>query len=264
MTELLPLLVFTTFGGIAAGAYAVSAFKALIPTSGEAGEQAGFAAHKPWLFPLVCIVLLGIGLLGTLAHLGQPLRFINGMLNPGSMISQESYWAISFGLLMAIDLALVWFKGVSSKVVRTLGAVAACGMMVVTGLAYYRCAFIDVWASALTVPLFVVGDIAMGVALCMLFTRIDAYERALHGADIVVAVVWLCTTVAFALHMAACDQSVAVVAAGAIVGPVAAGILSACVMRGALKADKAGYAILALAFIGVVVIRGAFFAAGVL
>ena len=96
LTHILPLLVFTTLAGTAAGAYAVNAVR--LPQKG--------AQERAWLFPLVCLVLLGVGLLGTLAHLGQPLRFINGMANPASMISQESYWSIAFGIVLVVDLAL--------------------------------------------------------------------------------------------------------------------------------------------------------------
>ena len=94
--EMLPLLVFTTFAGLAAGAYAVDA----LCGNGRAGSGAA-APARPWLFPLVCLVLLGLGLCGTLLHLGQPLRFVNGMANPGSMIAQEAYWSIAFGLHLA-------------------------------------------------------------------------------------------------------------------------------------------------------------------
>lgn len=47
--HVLPLLAFTTFAGFAAGAYAVDA------VCGNGRE-----AKTPWLFPLVCVVLLGI------------------------------------------------------------------------------------------------------------------------------------------------------------------------------------------------------------
>lgn len=98
--HVLPLLVFTTFAGFAAGAYAVDA------VCGNGRE-----AKTPWLFPLVCVVLLGIGLCGTLAHLGQPLRFMNGMANPASGISQESYWAIALGIVIVVDLVISWRGG---------------------------------------------------------------------------------------------------------------------------------------------------------
>lgn len=60
--EMLPLLVFTTFAGLAAGAYAVDALcgngRAGVVESGAASAPAS-APARPWLFPLVCLVLLG-------------------------------------------------------------------------------------------------------------------------------------------------------------------------------------------------------------
>ena len=115
--HVLPLLVFTTFAGFAAGAYAVDA------VCGNGRE-----VKAPWLFPLVCVVLLGIGLCGTLAHLGQPLRFMNGMANPASGISQESYWAIALGIVIVVDLVLSW-RGKTVRAVRWVGGAVAVGFM---------------------------------------------------------------------------------------------------------------------------------------
>lgn len=111
--HVLPLLVFTTFAGFAAGAYAVDA------VCGNGRE-----AKTPWLFPLVCVVLLGIGLCGTLAHLGRPLHFMNGMANPASDISQESYWAIALGIVIVVDLVISWRSG---RVLRQAGGEDGCG-----------------------------------------------------------------------------------------------------------------------------------------
>ena len=52
--EMLPLLVFTTFAGLAAGAYAVDA----LCGNGRAGSGTA-APARPWLFPLVCLVVRG-------------------------------------------------------------------------------------------------------------------------------------------------------------------------------------------------------------
>lgn len=126
--EMLPLLVFTTFAGLAAGAYAVDA----LCGNGRAGSGAA-APARPWLFPLVCLVLLGLGLCGTLLHLGQPLRFVNGMANPGSMIAQEAYWSIAFGAVIVVDLAVAKAKGAAVRPIRWAGGLVAVGLMVVTG-----------------------------------------------------------------------------------------------------------------------------------
>lgn len=118
--HVLPLLVFTTFAGFAAGAYAVDA------VCGNGRE-----AKTPWLFPLVCVVLLGIGLCGTLAHLGQPLRFMNGMANPASGISQESYWAIALGIVIVVDLVISWHGG---RALRQAGGKDGCGCSACPGV----------------------------------------------------------------------------------------------------------------------------------
>ena len=54
-----PLFLFTTLAGLAAGAYAVSA---VFPV--------GKDPKKAWLFPLVCGILLAVGLVGLPLHLG--------------------------------------------------------------------------------------------------------------------------------------------------------------------------------------------------
>ena len=76
-----PLFAFTTLGGMAAGAYAAAACFA----------DDGREAKRPWLFPLVCLVLLGVGLLGVFGHLGRPEQFLLAMSNPASMIAEEAY-----------------------------------------------------------------------------------------------------------------------------------------------------------------------------
>lgn len=266
MMEILPLLVFTTFGGIAAGAYVMSAFgMACAPNASKgANAGAGEADGRAWLFPLVCIVLLGVGLLGTLMHLGQPMRFINGMMNPGSMISQESYWAIAFGVIMVIDLVIAKMKGACMAAVRWVGAVAACGLMVVTGLAYYQCAFLPAWSEAITVPLFIVGDLAMGAGLCLVFAKRAELQRVLHVGNVAVSAAWLAVVVGYAVHLMGMGSGAAMVFVGAVIGPVACAVASAAAASGKLLGKTAGYVVVACAVVGVLLVRGAFFAAGVL
>lgn len=262
MLEILPLLVFTTFGGIAAGAYAMNAF-ALIAGSGKTKSSDNENGHA-WFFPLTCIVLLGVGLVGTLMHLGQPLRFINGMMHPGSMISQESYWAIAFGVVMVVDLVLSKVKGSASTAVRVIGAVAACGLMVVTGLAYQACAFIPAWSGVITIPLFIVGDLAMGAGLCLLFAGDEGLARVLHLGNIAASFGWVAVVFGYAMHLVGIGADAMLVAAGAVIGPVAAAIVSAFALRGVLAAKTASWLVLACSVAGVLLVRGAFFAIGIL
>ncbi|MFR1638738.1 MAG: DmsC/YnfH family molybdoenzyme membrane anchor subunit [Eggerthellaceae bacterium] len=92
-----PLFLFTTLGGLAAGAYVAAA---IFPDVDRKPK-------RPWLFPLVCLALLGVGLLGVLGHLGRPERFLLAMSNPSSMIAEEAYWSIAFGALMLVDFVLL-------------------------------------------------------------------------------------------------------------------------------------------------------------
>ena len=78
------LFLFTTLGGLAAGAYVAAA---IFPDVDRKPK-------RPWLFPLVCLALLGVGLLGVLGHLGRPERFLLAMSNPSSMIAEEALAAL--------------------------------------------------------------------------------------------------------------------------------------------------------------------------
>lgn len=258
MIEILPLLVFTTCGGIAAGAYVVAAFaQACAP-----GSRIDTA--RSWLFPLVCIVLLGVGLLGTLAHLGQPLRFMNGMANATSMISQESYWAIAFGVLMVIDLVIVKVKGAALLPVRWLAAVAGAGLMVVTGLAYYSCLFVAPWCDAVTIPLFIVGDLAMGAGLSLVMLRVGEVHRELHAMNVALSLAWLAVVVSYGAVALGLGIDLALIAAGALVGPVVSAAVSLAALNGKLPENTASVVVLVSAALGVLLVRGLFFAAGIL
>ncbi|MEA5019723.1 MAG: DmsC/YnfH family molybdoenzyme membrane anchor subunit [Gordonibacter sp.] len=258
--EMLPLLVFTTFAGLAAGAYAIDA----LCGNGHASDDAA-APARPWLFPLVCLILLGVGLCGTLVHLGQPLRFANGMANPGSMIAQEAYWSIAFGIVIVVDLALAKVKGASVRLIRWVGALVAVGLMVVTGLAYYQSLGLSAWSGAATVPLFLVGDLALGVGLCALLARDTTLGTKLICANVAAQLAFAVVLVAYGLHLArvGIDMTGMLVAAG-VVGPVGVGAVALAVRGGKIPARIGGIALCVLATVGVIIARFAFFAAGML
>ena len=122
-----PLFLFTTLGGLAAGAYVAAA---IFPDVDRKPK-------RPWLFPLVCLALLGVGLLGVLGHLGRPERFLLAMSNPSSMIAEEAYWSIAFGALMLVDFVLLLRRGASPRAVRVVAAVAAGALMCIMGWVYF-------------------------------------------------------------------------------------------------------------------------------
>ena len=148
-----PLFCFTTLAGLAAGAYVVAAVFLV-----------GKESKRAWLFPLVCLVLLGVGLLGLPMHLGRPERLLTALTHPTAMIAQEAYWSMAFGVVLLIDLVILKTKGSVPRALRAVGAVFALGLMCVMGNAYFVSLAVSAWASWPTFPLFVLGDLAMGAA----------------------------------------------------------------------------------------------------
>ena len=203
-----PLFVFTTLAGLAAGAYIVSA----IFTASDKEEK------RPWLFPLTCIVLLGVGLLGCLGHLGRPMMFLNALSNPSSMISQEAYWSIAFGILVLIDVILRFAKGTSPRALRIVGAVAGAGLIIVMGNAYFTGYGVETWANWATWPLYAVGDLAMGAALVSAFNKELVTRPAFGWTAVVLDVLFAVTAIAEAALFAGLGEDMALF--------VVAGVLS--------------------------------------
>lgn len=258
MMEILPLLLFTTCSGAAAGAYVMRLL------GDHHSENRNLGGEKLWLFPLVCIILLAVGLLGTLAHLGQPLRFINGLSNPASMISQESYWAIAFGILMVIELIISKTKNISPVVLHWAGALAATGLMVVMSLAYYHCTFLPAWSSAITIPLFIVGNLVMGAGLCILFSKNTEASRLFHLANTVLSMGWVVVILSYVIYLSGLGFGVALPIIGAVVGPAGSAAVSILAHGDKLTLSRAAIIVFVLNITGVLLVRVAFFAAGVL
>jgi len=246
-----PLLVFTVFAGVSAGAYFMSVFYR------EADEPSG----RRWLFPAVCIVLLGIGLLGTLMHLQHPERFMNAMANPAAMITEEAYWSTAFGLVLLIDTLLSAFRKGAPKWLRVIGAIAAFGLMVVTSIAYASNYGVPAWRGAATFPLFLIGDIAMGAALLGAFQTGLFAKKPFVYTSVGVEVLLAATLAALALQFAGVSVSVAPVVVAIVLALVGGIVLTLLVSR--KPGASAGIAWLAVVCVvaGVSLARYAFYAA---
>ena len=248
-----PLFVFTTLGGLAAGAYVVSA---LFPNDGQGPK-------RPWLFPLVYIALLGVGLLGVLGHLGRPERFLLALSNPSSMIAEEAYWSIALGILMLVDLVLLARTGASPRIVRILAAVAGIGLTCIMGNAYFTTYGNPAWAAWPTLVLCVAGDLGLGAAL---FALCDGQLYRKSTFAIVCAVL----AALAAAGMAAVGTHFAVLGLGMepfAVGTVLALAGAACALlawKGKLPQATAPVAVLACLLVAVVATRYAFYAASIL
>lgn len=248
-----PLFVFTTLAGLAAGAYVMDAI--------FDGRPQG--TKRPWLFPLVCIVLLGVGLLGVLGHLGRPAMFLNALSNPTAMIAQEAYWSIAFGVLMVADLALCAAKGGSPRALRIVAAIAAAGLMVVMGNAYFTSYGVEAWASWATWPLYVVGDLAMGATLLAAFRRALVAKPAFGWTAVVLDVLFAATAAFEASRFAGLGQDAALFVVAAVVSLVGA-VVALLGLKGKLGANVAAIVACVAMVVAVAAARYCFYAASIL
>lgn len=246
-----PLLVFTVFVGIPTGAYAL---RAVFPNRGEQPKY-------PWVFPLICVILLGVGLLGTLLHLHHPERVLNALSNPGAMITQEAYWSTLFGLMVAIDLVASWFHCKTPRAVVIVAAVAGIVLMLVTGAAYATSYNITPWAGPVTYIFFLTGNLAMGAAFLAIFDRAllddSRFCKVLAALSAIAAIVLVLMAVQFAIGGSLNWVAMAVAAV------IQAAVLFVLHRKSAMKVDckQLAWILFALAFVSVVVARYAFYAA---
>lgn len=244
------LFVFTTLAGAAAGGYAV---RAAFPLDAR--------CPRPWLFAVVCLVLLAVSGVALLMHLGHPERVLLAFGNLGAGIAQEGVATLLFGVAVVADLVFCAVHGGSPRwldvVAGVLGLVLACVM----GLAYTANVGTPAWTGVGTVPLFVLGDVLMGAGLCAVFDRVALAGKALRVCTAVVAVLACASMVVVAVHFAGLGFSAVPFAVSAAV-VLAAGALALAGARGG-KAWTSG-ALCACAVVGVAVARWAFYAAAVL
>ena len=244
-----PLFAFTTLAGLSGGAYVAAA----VFEGADAGEK-----KRAWLLPLVCLILLGLGLLGCLGHLGRPLMFMNALANPTSMIAEEAYWSIAFGVVVLADAVLCVTKGISPRALRVVGAVFACGLMVVMANAYFTSHAVAAWTNLATWPLYIVGDLAMGFAL---YGALDATTGKARLAVLVAVLgaLFALTCVAEAIAFSGAGQDAVLFVAGAVIAAV--GAIIAMLAR---KNAAAAIVAFALIFAAVALARYGFYAASVL
>lgn len=208
-----PLFIFTLLAGLAAGTYAVGAV-----TTPEK------EMNRPWVFPVVCIALLAVGLLGVLFHLGRPALFVNGLVNPSAGIAQEAYWSIAFGALLVAVAAVSWKKGRAPKALRIVCALAAVGLLVTMGVTYYSYESVAAWHVPCTILLFVAGGFAAGSVLCWVLGGNGDVDRLTAGLFVAFAAVVFAVECVAMRGMGSADMLLAI---GAVLGAVAVALIAA-------------------------------------
>lgn len=245
-----PLFLYTTLAGIAAGAYVARAIAPL-----QQGRK------MPWLFALVALVLLVIGGVALLGHLGHPLRVLNAFSNPSAGITQEGITTVLFGIAVVVDFAMCFAKKESPRWLVAVTAVLGVAMTVTMGLAYCALIGTPAWANAATVPFFVVGDLAMGAGSYLLFRSDVLADKAFGAYNVAVQALAAASVAAVCAHFAGLGYSAVPFVVG-IAGAVLAAVLGIVGRKGGNPAFA--YLTCACAIVGIAVARYAFYAASII
>lgn len=185
----LPLLVFTILTGLSAGGYVMATIFGLLKRR----------RAQTFSFDVLCLILLGLGLLGVLFHLGHPERFLNALANPSAMITQEAYWSIPFGLLVLVDAVLIKTRDDQGKAIPIIASVLGCGLMTVTAIAYFTSYGVPGWPELPTPFQFIIGDLSLGAAFASAFSKVGKEPsltkiRATLYAALTLVLIWEAVT----------------------------------------------------------------------
>ncbi len=246
-----PLLVFTVLTGIAAGAYVGAA---LFPKKGEDA--------RAWVFPLVALILVAVGGLSAMAHLGRPAMVLNVLNNPSASLTMEGMSAGVLAIVAIIDLVLAKRAGSANRGVRIAGAIVGIVCMCIVTSAYLTSYGNAAWVAAPTWPLFVLGDLAAGLGLWMVFRgEPDNSLAAVTAAvNVLFAVVLAWQAITFSGLGAA---GVACIAAGAVIAVIAA-IAAFMARSGKMAPRTAALLVAVIAIVALIVSRYGFYMASII
>lgn len=247
------LYLFTMLGGLAAGAYAF-----------ETGLRRKREGARPWLVPLVVVVLFAVGMIAATTHVHSIPRaiqsVIGGTVNFESGMIREVAVAGCFFVLAVIDLIITLVKKSSPYVLRVVGAVVGVVCMVMMGVAYIDVYGIPVWCNApATVLSFLAGDLAMGLALYALLDAVDYGEKPLRISAFVVNALLAVGLVLEAVAFSGEGVSPISQIAGLVIAPVVSIVLVA--LSAKFKNKKAlAIAVCVVSIVGIAISRYAFYA----
>lgn len=245
-----PLYVFTLLAGLAAGVYVFAPF--------VKGEQEG--KNMRIGLPATCLVLLAIGAVALLTHLGHPERALNAFSNPSAGITLEAYASVPFGLLVVANLVLALMKKGRNKALEIVTAVFGVILLVAMGYAYFNLVGVAAWASWLTFPMFIVASLAIGAHLVAALNPLAAKTRQFQMMCIVMDVLTAVVFAAELIPFSSLGMSIALFVVS-IVAAVVAVVLGAMRMRAAKLPEWIDWATFVLMFVSVAIARYGFYAA---
>ena len=246
-----PLLVFTVLTGIAAGAYVGAA---LFPKKGEDA--------RAWVFPLVAVILVAVGGLAAMTHLGRPALMLNVLNNPTASLTMEGLSSGVLALVAVVDFVLAKRSGSANNAVRIVGAIVGVVCMCIVTSAYVTSYGNTAWIATPTWPLFILGDLAAGLGLWMVFRG-----EADAGLATVTAVVNILFAAVLAWQAATFNSlgaaGVACIGAGAVIAAVAA-VVAFMARSGKMAPRTAALLVAVIAIVALVVSRYGFYMASII
>ena len=160
--------------------------------------------------------------------------------------------------MLVIDLALTWFKEGAPRALRIVGAIFAALLMCAMGFLYYNYQSMPMWHALPTVPLFVVGDLALGALFIAALDETAGQNKTLVTTTAVLGALLALTVVGTAVVFQGCGLSPVPFAIAALVAAAVAVYLFT-------SWEKTGsgmrWALFAALLVAIAVARYAFYAA---
>lgn len=247
--ELLPLFLFTLLGGLGAGTYVAETF-----LQKERNES------KPWLVPLIAVVVFVVGTVAATFHVSNIERIFTAQVNFGAGMVMEIAVAGCFLVLVLADLIVTATKKGSPYALRVVTAVVGLVSIITMGVAYVDVYGVEVWTNApATILVFLGGDLAMGVALLALVSSASYADPKVKGYHIATEAVLALGLLLQIVSFAAAGLNTALLVAGLVLAPVAGIALAFPAAKGEGKGLSALICVCVL--VGVALMRWAFYAA---
>lgn len=206
------------------------------------------------------LILIGIGAIASVTHLGRPQNMMYMLGNPTSSLVMEGIFAGLTGLAVLVDLALTATKKQENRIVVIIAAVLAVALMCVQAYAYATSFGNAAWRGTSVWTFFILGSIGAGFPLWLLFG--DVKENKAFASASCTALI--AAAAAFAWE-AAMFAGAGAQTAQMIFGAVLAVIAAVCAYLGGAGKFKAGpNCAVVLAIVALAVARYGFYMASIL
>ncbi|MDR0308805.1 MAG: dimethyl sulfoxide reductase anchor subunit [Coriobacteriales bacterium] len=187
------LVLFTLLAGSGAGLLAFAGF----------GEFFNTEKKTRFVSIIVALILLVVGGIFSILHLGHPSNVMSAAANLGSFspISLELIFLILTALVALIYLFVVNRNGAAGKVLGVLGILVGIAFMYVSGHGYEVITARPAWNNPMLSLSYLMTSLTLGGFLFLMFMAIfKDEEAALKRISIVVLIVAILETIALVIY----------------------------------------------------------------